>query len=32
LLEVVVVQLIGNGIAVAIRDRLARAANGRQSP
>ena len=32
LLEVVVVQPIGNGIAVAIRDRLARAANGRQSP
>ncbi len=29
LLEVVVVQPIGNGIGVAIRDRLARAANGR---
>ena len=27
--EVVVVQPIGTGIAVAIRDRLARAANGR---
>lgn len=29
LTEVVVIQPIGNGIAVAIRDRLARAANGR---
>ena len=29
LLEVVVVQPIGIGIGVAIRDRLARAANGR---
>ncbi|MCX6425845.1 MAG: hypothetical protein NTV47_03725 [Actinobacteria bacterium] len=29
LAEVVVVQPIGTGIAVAIRDRLARAANGR---
>ena len=29
LLEVVVVQPIGSGIAVAIRDRLTRAANGR---
>jgi len=29
LLEVVVVQPIGTGIGVAIRDRLARAANGR---
>ena len=29
ILEVVVMQPIGTGIAVAIRDRLARAANGR---